>query len=257
MADTKEKSEAHIVMLKGLRLNMFNDQLYSPQAELATKGKKKGCWRFTWGGKFILPPKDSAVGKEMEGRIKAAMKAARKLKWGDKADEVRVKLANTPLQDGDDDEVTTFGPMKGAYFLSASKTVYGPKDGDEKDVPKRPFRVIGPRKVKTESGEMRFPDVKPGDDCAPYSGCEVNLKVEFWGQDADGERGIPNRINGTILAVQFARDGESFGGGAARVNVDDEFDEEDVGGDGFDDDDDDLGGSSSKSKKDDDLDLDL
>lgn len=242
-----EKNEAHVIMLKGLRLNMFDDQLYHPQAELATKGKKKGCWRFNWGAKFILPAKDSAEGKALEKATKAAMVAAKVNKWKDKADEIKIKLANTPLQDGDDEEVTTFAPMKGAYFLSASKTVYGPKDGDEKDVPKRPFRIIGPRKVKDANGDLKFPDVKLGDENAPYSGAYVNVKVELWGQEADGERGIPNRINATILAVQFARHGESFGGGT-RVNVDDEFDDEDG---------DDLDGSTSggSSSKDDDDDL--
>lgn len=243
---TEKKSEAHIVMLKGLRLNMFDDQLYFPQAEMTTKGKHKGKWRFNWGAKFILPPKDSAEGKAIYAQCKKAMSAAKLLKWGEKAEEIKIKLANTPLQDGDDEEVTDFGPMKGAYFLSASKTVYGPKDGDEKDVPKRPFRIIGPRKVKDrDSGELRFPDVKPGDESAPYSGCIVNVKVEFWGQEADGERGIPNRANATILAVQFARHGEAFGGGA-RVDVDADFDEEDG-----DEDDDQVSGS------DDDLDDDL
>ena len=170
------------------------------------------------------------------------MAAAKVMKWKDKADEIKIKLANTPLQDGDDEEVTTFGPMKGAYFVSASKTVYGPKDGDEKDVPKRPFRVIGPRKVKDANGDLKFPDVRLGDETAPYSGSYVNLKVECWGQEADGERGIPNRINATILAVQFARHGESFGGGV-RTNVDDEFDDEDG--------EDDLGGGSSAADDDD------
>lgn len=238
---TEKKDESHILHMKGLRLNMYDGQLYDPQAELATKGKNAGKWRFNWGAKFILPKKDSAEGKALVSAAKVAMAAAKKAKWGDKADEVKVKLSNTPLQDGDDEEITTFGPMKGSYFLSASKTVYGPKGGEEKDVPKRPFRVIGPRKVKDGNGDLKFPDVKPGDDTAPYSGCFVNVKVEFWGQAADSDRGIPNRINATILAVQFARHGESFGGGA-RVNVDDEFDEEDG--------DDDLSTSSSSGEDD-------
>lgn len=247
---TEKKTDGpNVIMLKGLRLNMFDDQLYSPQAELTTKGKNKGKWRFNWGAKFILPAKETPEGERMADQIKAAIKAAKVIKWKDDADKIRIKLSNTPLQDGDDEEITTFAPMKGAYFLSASKTVYGPKDGDEKDVPKRPFKVIGPRKVKQDDGEMRFPVVKSGDDNAPYSGCYVNVKVELWGQEADGERGIPNRINATILAVQFARDGESFGGGGTRINVDDEFDEED--GDDFDGDD--LDGGSSK--KDDDMDI--
>lgn len=237
------ENEPHVVMLKGLRLNMFDDQLYHPQAELTTKGKHEGKFRFNWGGKFILPPKDSAEGKALEKAIRAAIVAAKKAKWPENHEEIRIKLANTPLQDGDDEEVTTFGPMKGAYFLSASKTVYGSKGGKETDVPKRPFRVIGPRKVKQDDGSMKFPDVSLGDDGAPYSGCTVNVKVELWAQPSDAVRGIPNRINATILAVQFARDGESFGGGGTRVNVDDDFDEEDVGGDGFEDD---LSGGSSK-----------
>ena len=237
-----KEDQPHIVMFKGVRLNMFDEQLYFPQAELTTKGKNKGKWRFNWGAKFILPEKDSAEGKALYAQAKKAMAAAKTAKWKDKADEIKVKLSNTPIQDGDDEEVTTFGPMKGAYFISASKTVYGSKGGKEMDVPKRPFRIIGPRKVKNDAGELKFPDVKPGDESAPYSGCYVNVKVEFWGQDADGERGIPNRINGTILAVQFARHGESFGGGT-RVNVDDEFDEEDEGYD-------DLGGGSASDDDD-------
>lgn len=224
---TEKKDEAHIVMLKGVRLNMYDNQLYEPQAEQTTKGKNRGKVRFNWGAKFILAAKDSTEGKAQLAAAKTAMSAAKVAKWKDKADDVKVKLSNTPIQDGDDEEVTTFGPMKGAYFLSASKTVYGPKDGSESDVPKRPFRIIGPRKVKDPAtGELKFPDVGAGDENAPYSGSYVNVKVEFWAQEADSERGIPNRINATILAVQFARHGESFGGGT-RVNVDDEFDEED------------------------------
>lgn len=235
---TEKKDESHIVMFKNVRLNMYDNQLYDPQAEQTTKGKNKGKFRFNWGAKFILAAKDSAEGKAQIAAAKSAIVAAKVAKWKDKADEIKVKMSNTPMQDGDDEEVTTFGPMKGAYFLSASKTVYGPKDGSESDVPKRPFRIIGPRKVKDPaSGELKFPDVKAGDENAPYSGSYVNVKVEFWAQEADSERGIPNRINATILAVQFAKHGESFGGGT-RVNVDDEFDEEDG---------DDLGGGSDDS----------
>ena len=239
---TEKKEEGHIVMFKGLRLNMYDNQLYDPQAEQTTKGKNRGKIRFNWGAKFIMSPKDSADGKAQLVAAKKAMAEAKAMKWKDKADDIKIKMSNTPVQDGDDEEVTTFGPMKGAHFLSASKTVYGPKDGSESDVPKRPFRVIGPRKVKDPTtGDLKFPDVKSGDETAPYSGCYVNVKVEFWAQEADSERGIPNRMNATILAVQFAKHGESFGGGT-RVNVDDEFDEEDG--------DDDLGGSASDDEDD-------
>lgn len=247
MADKKDTP--NIVMLKGLRLNMFGEGLYFPESELATKGKHKGKYRFNWSSKFILPGKDTPEGEELRKKARAAMVEAKKMKWGDKADDIRIKQSNTPLQDGDDEEVNNFEPMKGSFFISASKTVYGKQGGDENDVPKRPFRVIGPRKVKDSNGDLRFPDVSVGEEGAPYSGSYVNVKLEFWGQDADSDRGIPNRINATILAVQFAKHGEPFGGGT-RTNVDEEFDEEDDDDSG-----DDLGGGSSSSAAVDDDDL--
>jgi hypothetical protein len=60
---TEKKEEGHIVMFKGLRLNMYDNQLYDPQAEQTTKGKNRGKIRFNWGAKFIMSPKDSAEGK--------------------------------------------------------------------------------------------------------------------------------------------------------------------------------------------------
>lgn len=246
MAEKKE--EANVVMLKGLRLNMFNDQIYFPEAEMTTKGKHKGKYRFNWSSKFILPKKDSPEGIALLEQIRAAMVAGKEIKWKEKAAEIKIKGANTPLQNGDDEEVTTFAAMKGCYFMSASKTVYGALNGSETDVPKRPFRVIGPRKVRQEDGTLKFPDVKPGEEGAPYSGCYVNLKAEFWGQDSDSERGIATRMNSTILAIQFARHGDSFGGGT-RVDVDNDFDEE-----GDDDGSDDMDPTpASKPAADDDL----
>lgn len=244
------ESEAHIVMLKGVRLNEFNNGLYFPETEIASKGKHKGKPRFKWGAKFIFPKKDTPEGAAMLKAVMAAMKAAKRVTWGDDADEIKIKSGDTPLGDGDHEDVT-FSAYEGAHFISASKTVYGPKGGSEADIPKRPFRVIGPRKTKADDGSMRFPDVRSGDEGAPYSGCYVNLKVEFWGQKKDGEVGNSNRLNATILAVQFARDGDSFGGGGTRVNVDDEFEEE--GDDDFGEDD--VGTTSSKSSASDDLDI--
>jgi hypothetical protein len=46
------------------------------------------------------------------------------------------------------------------------------------------------------------------DDDPIYSGCRVNVKLDFWGQDNQ----YGKRINATVLAVQFAGDDESFDG---------------------------------------------
>lgn len=54
-------------------------------------------------------------------------------------------------------------------------------------------------------------------DGKPYAGCYVNASVEFWAQD-----GANKGIRCVLRAVQFARDGDAFGGGAS-ASVD-EFD---------------------------------
>jgi hypothetical protein len=45
------------------------------------------------------------------------------------------------------------------------------------------------------------------EDGRPYSGCYVNASIELWAQDNN----YGKRINATLLAVQFFKDGEPFG----------------------------------------------
>jgi len=56
------------------------------------------------------------------------------------------------------------------------------------------------------------------DDGRPYAGCYVNAMVEFWAQDNQFGR----RVNCELRGVQFAADGEPFGGGG-RPAAADEF----------------------------------
>jgi hypothetical protein len=58
------------------------------------------------------------------------------------------------------------------------------------------------------------------EDNKPYSGCYVNATVELWVQNNN----YGKRVNCNLLAVQFAKDGESFGAGGASGSADD-FDE--------------------------------
>jgi len=55
------------------------------------------------------------------------------------------------------------------------------------------------------------------DDGRPYAGCYVNAMVEIWCQDNQFGR----RVNATLRGVQFAADGEPFGGGGAPAKADD------------------------------------
>jgi len=62
--------------------------------------------------------------------------------------------------------------------------------------------------------------VTPDDGKWPYAGCYVNASIEIFAYRHDvGGRGV----SASLRAVQFAKDGESFGAG--RVDVDKEFDE--------------------------------
>jgi hypothetical protein len=73
-------------------------------------------------------------------------------------------------------------------------------------------------------------DLRPlvGEDGKPYAGCYVNCTLRLWAQDNK----YGKRINASLEAVQFARDGEAFGAG--NVRAEDEFtsledDEDDLG----------------------------
>lgn len=49
--------------------------------------------------------------------------------------------------------------------------------------------------------------VRRAEDNPIYAGCYVNAKIDMWVQDNRHGR----RVNGELIAVQFFRDGESFG----------------------------------------------
>lgn len=67
------------------------------------------------------------------------------------------------------------------------------------------------------------------DDGRIYSGCYVNAKVEIWVQDNQWGQ----RVNATLLGVQFVKDGDAFGAGAPPPNPDD-FPDLDASDDGDD-----------------------
>jgi hypothetical protein len=72
----------------------------------------------------------------------------------------------------------------------------------------------------------------------PYSGCYAHVIVDIWAQGS--EKGYEERINCSLLGVQFFRDGDSFGG--SKPATDEDFEDlSDTGGEGgAEDDDDDL-----------------
>lgn len=64
------------------------------------------------------------------------------------------------------------------------------------------------------------------DDGRPYAGCYVNVSLDCWAQDNQ----YGKRINFTLSGVQFAADGEAFGGGrpASPGDFEDEAEEDEL-----------------------------
>jgi hypothetical protein len=86
-----------------------------------------------------------------------------------------------------------------------------------------PPRVITNRK----DADKKWITARAGEDNCPYAGCYVNAIVRVWAQD--NEHG--KRVNASVEAIQFLRDGDSFSG-AAPINVDEEFSDDMVGEEG-------------------------
>lgn len=120
------------------------------------------------------------------------------------ADLVKVNLkgAKVPadklcLRDGDEVEYDGYA---GCYSIKCSTK-------------KRPIVIDRDRSPLTE------------DDGKPYGGCYVNASIDLWVQN----NAYGKRINSTLLAVQFAKDGEPFADGSTGdVNDFDMLDDDDM-----------------------------
>ena len=142
-------------------------------------------------------PKFSAAGLLAKNHpqiaeIKAAITEAATAKWAAKAGEVLKGLAagdRICLHDGD--SKSEYEGYAGNLFVNASNKI-------------RPLVVGG-------GPDGRAPLV--ASDGKPYSGCYVNMIVEFWAQDNQ----FGKRVNASLLGVQFLRDGERLAGGGVAA----------------------------------------
>lgn len=148
---------------------------------------------------FIIVP-----GTETAKTLKAAVEAVAKEKWTDKAEGVlkelrgkgRVCYKEEPLsKDGE-----VYNGFEGMHSLNASNKA-------------RPTICNRDKTPLTEQ------------DGLPYAGCYVNVVLDIWPQD----NSFGKRVNCTLSGVQFAGDGEAFGGG--RPASMDDFDDLDEGAD--------------------------
>lgn len=138
---------------------------------------------------FILPPNHPQFAE-----IDAAIKATAVEKWGAKAEATlaQLKASGKVCFRSGADKLEYDGFEGNWYISSRSKT--------------RPT-VIDRLKAPLTAADGK-----------PYGGCYVVAILELWAQ----ENRYGKRINAQLTGVQFARDGDSFGGG--RVASADEFD---------------------------------
>jgi hypothetical protein len=159
-----------------------------------------------FGGKFIFSPK-SANAKIMEKALSDAAKEQKK--WEKNPEQIltglkkkdKVCFYKEPYAKKDG---TIYAGFEGNYYVSASNE-------------SRP-------NVKDRDGKTPL----VAKDGKPYGGCYCNIVIDVWAQDNKWGQ----RVNATLLGVQFVRDGDKFAGGAAFS--DDDFEDEDLGVDGED-----------------------
>lgn len=165
------------VKLKGVRLS--HSQLWKA-TEFVSNGVPDGKPKFR--SVFLMEK-----GSDNLKAIKAAMLKEATAMWNDKASAVLKSITGNPnkcgLQDGDS-KVDKEGYAGMAYIGSSNKAKPTVKDRDGKT------------------------DLLPSDG-RPYDGCYVNAIVECFASKNTG-----NGVYFALKGVMFAKDGDSFGGGA-------------------------------------------
>lgn len=142
---------------------------------------------------FIIDPRTQ---KAEVDKVLAAMWQAAQDKWKDRAADIYKMLkakSDICLRPGDEKADKT-GYASNVFVSARNKA--------------RPIILDRQKNPLTQA------------DGVIYAGCYVNVSLDIWAQDnASGKR-----INATLLAIQFMRDGEAFSGGEAYS--DDDFSDE-------------------------------
>lgn len=185
---SKKELKLGQVLLKDVRLSFA--QIWHASSVIPGSAPK-------YSANFIIDP-STPQGKASLKAAQAAVEAVERDKF--KRKDIKYKEGRLALKEGNEQVSSSTGEVYAGYedmmvVSAGSRTRFPIIDRD--------------RTPLTE------------DDGKPYSGCYVNALVQFYAVDgADkGGRGVFAGID----AIQFVREGESFGAGA--VNTDDYFDD--------------------------------
>lgn len=143
----------------------------------------QGTGPYSYKATFLVPP-----GSDADKAILKAIELAGKGKWGEKAGPIvaQAKAAGSGKFCYVDGNTKAYDGFAGNMALSAGRS-------KEDGAPKILDRDLS--ELSAETGK-------------PYGGCYVNAKVQIWAQDNN----FGKAIRATLVAVQFVKDGDSFGG---------------------------------------------
>lgn len=174
------------VLLTNVRLSFAH--LDEPQEQENDDGET--TFKYKCSG---LMSKSTAEGKRNMAKLKKASEQVKEKKWGNK--QPKLKANQVCVRDGDQED---WDGYEDCYYISASNK-------------KQPDLIT---KFKDGKGEW-----KPAKKGQLYSGCIVNMLVRLWAQD---DKKYGKRLNASIEAVQFVKDGPAFGGGGP-INTREKF----------------------------------
>lgn len=188
MTEDKKKNP-NVIRLENVRLAF--PQLFEA-AQVQGEGKP------AFSASFLLNPK---VNANLIKKVKEISERVAKEKWKDKAPAVLKAL------DAADKMCLHDGNLKAEYDGYADNFFISARNEKKPDV------VDRNKDVKLTAADGK-----------PYAGCYVNASIEIWAQDNK----FGKRINASLRAVQFLKDGDAFAGGAP-VSEDELEDLSDIG----------------------------
>jgi Protein of unknown function (DUF2815) len=181
-----------VLMLRNKRLG-FPDLAVAR----AITGRDGKTGKPSFGARIIVDPKDPDV-----AAIDAAMMEVATAQWKENAGTVLEMLI--------DKDRTAF-----------SRKPYRNKEGKVYSGFEGMFNIGASAQAEKRPNYFDEYGVKIDDDtaiaCKFYAGCYAHYKVEFYPLIRDEQ----NRINCCLLGMQFAGDGEAFGGGTPLATADD------------------------------------
>jgi hypothetical protein len=199
------------IILKDVRISFAH--LFEVQENKNDKGEVTGHSY----GCIGLMDKSTTQGKLNIALCNEAMKRAKSLRWGDRADAPKIPPERRCVRDGEpvDPDTDAKSPLYDGYdgcmFVSANR---GVKSKDAKF----PGLLLDSRK----GADGKFPRLKESDGKL-YSGSYADMIVRIYGFDGTAKK-VPHRINASLEALKFKRHGEAFG--AKQADADNMFDEE-------------------------------